>query len=130
MVIFSPVFGNEHYCEQALLTAVEMKAHLVEFNVRFPEYNGVEFGIGIHAGVLIAGNVGVKERLEYTVIGDTVNLASRLEGKTKELKKDIIISEAVLKGLTEDLPEQITVENVDIIQVKGKEEKIKVFTVS
>ena len=129
MVIFSPVFGNDRYCEQAVLTAVEMKKQLVLFNEKYPQYKHVEFGVGIHAGLLVAGNVGVKERLEYTVLGDTVNLASRLEGKTRELGKDIIISHAVVKDLDEDMDDQITIEDVDVISVKGKEEKIKVYTV-
>jgi adenylate cyclase len=95
MVIFSPVFGNTDYCNIAVKTAIQMKMQLKLFNETYPEYNQVRFGIGIHTGNLVAGNVGVKERLEYTVLGDTVNIASRLESQTKILGENIILSKSV-----------------------------------
>jgi adenylate cyclase len=128
MVIFSPVFGQENYQKQAVLTALDMRKALERFNKKYPEYGQVGFGVGIHAGNLVAGNIGVQDRLEYTVIGDTVNLASRLEGQTKELTRDIIVSETVAKALDEGFASEVALEEVTTVTVKGKDELITVYS--
>lgn len=86
----------------------------------------IKIGVGIHSGRATCGVVGAEERLEYTVIGDTVNLASRLEAKTKELRASLLVSEATLRLIGE----RYVAENLGEITVKGKQQPVRVFAIS
>jgi adenylate cyclase len=95
MVVFGVPLGSstrEDAC-RAVRTAMEMLERLEEMNKeRPPDRPELRIGIGIHTGALTAGTVGSRDRQEYSVIGETVNLASRLEGLCKELKTSLILS--------------------------------------
>ena len=85
----------------------------------------IDIGIGIHSGFAIVGNMGSEKRFDYTVIGDTVNTASRLEGLNKEYKTHLIISEATLKKLS--IP--IQPKPLGETHVKGKTQGINIFEI-
>lgn len=110
---------------QAVRAALEMRAALQKINRGFAERGlpEIKTGIGLHYGQVVAGNMGHSERMEYTVIGDTVNVASRLEGMTKELDCDLLISEDLYAQIEHD----VDAEPLRKIKVKGREEEIMVY---
>jgi adenylate cyclase len=110
---------------QAVRAALEMQSRLAKINENFKSRGLPELrtGIGLHSGQVVAGNMGHVERMEYTVIGDAVNLASRLEGLTKELKCDVILSE----DLYEQVKADVVAEPLQRIKVKGREQDVMVY---
>ena len=111
----------------AVAAALEMRAALVPLNAGWRARGMVElaFGIGIHQGEAVAGDIGSAEHAELTVIGDTVNLGSRLEGATKEYGIDLLISEPVHRRVADSF----LCRSVDLLRVKGKKKPVEVFTV-
>src|SRR6266498_5396719 len=112
---------------QAVRTALEFQERLKPLAERFTaRYGGtLACGVGIHTGVAVVGTIGSEQRLEYTAIGDTINLGSRLEGLTKDFNVPVIISEATyleVRNLfgTRDLGE---------VTVKGKAIPVKIYAV-
>ena len=128
MAIFSPVFGVADHQTAALKAALGMRAALREFNAqgRYPE---VFFGVGVHSGPLVAGNVGTTERLEYTVLGDTVNVASRIESQTKTAATQILLSEATVLGLDRSGFPDVNFKACPPVLMKGKSKPMVLYTV-
>jgi len=97
MSVFGALEQNPWHALDAVEAAVDMKQALNHYNealrtCRFPE---LRFGIGIHCGTVVAGVVGSEELLEFTVMGDVVNVASRIEGLTRQFDSDILITNEV-----------------------------------
>ena len=87
--------GEEEDACRAVESALSMQERVAELNRKYgadPRFPELKIGVGIHTGPVTAGNVGARDRLEYSVIGETVNLASRLESLTKEFKSGIVLS--------------------------------------
>jgi adenylate cyclase len=87
--------------QHAVMAAIDMQKGLKKLVERWkmegkPE---IEIGIGVHTGLAIVGNIGTEKRFDYTAIGDTVNIAARLEQTTKLLKKPILISETTYNAV-------------------------------
>ena len=122
MAIFGAPVSNEQDAPNAVRAAVEMRAALARLNERLVARGSqpLRTGIGIHTGDVVAGNIGSEQRMEYTVIGDPVNVASRLERCTKELGVNVLIS-ASTYALTKDI---IEVRPVKELTVKGRVESI------
>jgi len=99
-------------CAQAMLAEVRA---LNEIN---PHRAPLEIGIGIHSGDVIAGNIGSDQRLDYTVIGDTVNIASRIEGLTKVYGCSVLISESTVATLQNDTG--FALREIDSVRLKGR----------
>ena len=130
MVLFGAPISYNDNAKRAVQAAIEMYCQLAEIpcgNLKFPEGIKLDIGIGIHYGDVIVGQIGSADKTNYTVIGDTVNLASRLEGLTKLYGTKIIISEAVRDELGEDDP--INVLLLDSVKVKGKKEAVFIYRV-
>jgi adenylate cyclase len=119
----APLADSEH-ARHALYAAMEMMDELKimqeEFRQRgWPE---VSIGIGLNTGDMNVGNMGSEFRMAYTVLGDAVNLGSRLEGLTKNYGVNIIVSETTKAGIPE-----FVFRELDLVRVKGKNEPVAIF---
>jgi adenylate cyclase len=96
LAVYGAPIPNEEHARCAALTALEMREHLKRFNddLIAEGHKPIRIGIGINTGYVISGNIGSEVRMEYTVIGDTVNATQRIEDLTKEVHTDILISDA------------------------------------
>ncbi len=118
-----PLSENHAWC--AVQSALDMRHRLEEFNQRRmgQAQPKIYIGMGISSGEVVSGNIGSHKRMDYTVIGDGVNLSSRLEGVTKEYGCDIILSEFTY-NLCSD---RIWVRQLDKIRVKGKHQAVNIY---
>jgi adenylate cyclase len=128
MALYNVPFQTPDHAAQAVRTALEFQARLRSLGERFVDKYGIRLacGVGINTGMAIVGTVGSEQRLEYTAIGDTINVGARLESLTKDLGATILISEATyleVKDLfvTQDRGEQ---------RIKGKDIPVRVYSVS
>ncbi len=124
MAFWGAPADNKNHSLDAAKSSLEMKRALRKIKQDFHK-KGIEIdiGIGINTGPVIVGNIGSKERFDYTVIGDAVNLASRVEGLTKNYGTTIIITEYTKKHLSAEF---ITRE-LDLVAVKGKTKPVALF---
>jgi adenylate cyclase len=125
LAFFGAPVKREEHADLAVRTAIEMITQLEVLNKKLALDNPLEIGIGIHSGDAVVGNIGSKLKMEYTIIGDTVNTASRIEGLTKELKAGILITEATFSRLTATyniVPERE-------ITLRGKTKPILIYSV-
>ena len=127
MAFWNAPLNNDKHRQLAVKSAIEMQIELALLNVQLVAEGlpRINIGIGINTGEALVGNMGSDQRFDYSVIGDPVNLASRLESSSKTLGKTLIISENTMKGIEHIFP----FEYIDSITVKGKTELIKVYTV-
>ena len=112
----------------AVKAAIEMQKYLIQYNASSfkNKTHKINIGIGINTGEMMLGTLGETNRMEGSVISDAVNLASRLEGLTKNYKAGIIISEETYKNINKDL---FAIRFIDLVAVKGKNKAIKIFEV-
>jgi len=125
MCIFGAPIARPDHAIQAVRTAIDMQAGIAELSARFVREGRtpIAVGIGVSAGEVVAGTVGSEDRMEYTAIGDSVNLAARLESNAKP--GQILISERTF----EMVKDQISATAMGAIRVKGKEEEVGVYEV-
>jgi adenylate cyclase len=121
MAVFGSPVKIRNHAYNACLAAVEM--------VQKAKKLGFRIGIGINTGDVISGNFGSPIRMEYTVIGDPVNLASRLEGVTKQYDCSIVMGPDTYALAITDPTEYMEFKELGKVKVKGKEEEITVYTV-
>ena len=125
MAFWNAPIDCKNHREMAVKSAKEMKQKLALMNKTKEFDPPLNIGIGINTGKCLVGNMGSEQRFDYSVIGDAVNLASRLESSSKTLGQDIVISE----NTREPLFERFNFKFIDKIKVKGKDESINVYTI-
>ena len=121
MAIFNAPIDLPGHETAAVLCAKEIQDKIKIANL------DIEIGIGVNSGYAVIGNMGSKTRFDYTAIGDSVNLAARLESSTKEVGEDIVIGYDTIKS--KGFSEQITLKKLNSIKVKGKEKSINIYTI-
>ena len=123
--VFGAPVDKPNHAEAAVRAALDMRARLAAWNAarqpagRPPLRNG----IGVHTGTVLAGNIGSADRLAYALVGDPVNLASRLQNLTKELQADILVSGTTRAKLDGDLP----LVSLPAVRVKGRTAEVEVY---
>ena len=129
MAEFGTPVSYEDNCRRAVMAAYEMRDALpsVEMgDLVMPDGMVFNIGIGIHYGEVIVGSIGSKDKTDYSVIGDNVNLASRLEGLTKTYGTQILVSESVRADAGED---SFCFRHLDDVRVKGKKNAVPIYAV-
>jgi len=127
MAIFGAPVEQPDHCEQAVRAALEMIEMIELFNYD-QEAQGkakVRIGVGVASGQVIAGFTGTSRRATYTCVGDTVNLAARLESHTKVVGQPILIDEST----RQELPSDIRIEDQGSVQLKGKTRSVNIYSV-
>jgi len=127
LAVFGAPIAHPDDAKRAVFVALEMQEKLKEFNKKRVKKgkSAIRIGIAVHTGNLVAGNIGSEVRMEYTVIGDTVNLTSRLEPLNKQFGTKILISESTYSEVKDD----IEVREIPAVELRGKEEKVKIYDV-
>jgi hypothetical protein len=127
MALYNVPLEAPNHALRAVRTALEFQERVRPLGERFAAQHGghLACGVGIHTGDAVVGTIGSEQRLEYTAIGDTINLGSRLEGITKEFSVPIIISEATYA----EVREHFAVRDLGEVTVKGKVIPVKIFAV-
>lgn len=138
MVVWGAPLPDAQHAERACRTALKMQAYMQVANaVEQPRQdqetqdasentNSLQARIGIHSGEFVAGNIGGDRKFDYTVIGDTVNLAARLEAANKQFETKILISAATREAL-QAAGQGFSMRKIDTIQVKGRAQSVVVF---
>jgi len=130
MALFDRPAGTDRdKAKDAVLAAIGMQEALKEYNNHrsISGYIPISIGIGIHSGEVIIGTVGSEDRMDSTVLGDTVNMASRMEGLTKYYNSQIVISSQTYRRLEDD--SSFLLRELDFVSVKGRDKPEVIFEV-
>ena len=128
MAFWNAPLDEPNHAKMAVKTALEMMESLDAFNKEITAEGIPAFGmgLGINTGTVVVGNMGSSQRFDYTCLGDSVNLASRLEGQSKPYGVKMILGELT----AEQVKDEYDVVELDCIAVKGKTEGVKIFTLA
>jgi adenylate cyclase len=124
MALYGAPIASDKHSHDAVMAALDIVDSLEDINISLkgkglPEIN---LGIGINTGKIVAGNIGSENRMNYTAIGDTVNIASRIQDLNKQYKTHIIVGEQTKINTPE-----INYRSIDKVQVKGKDKFIEIY---
>tara|TARA_Y100001963_G_scaffold139525_1_gene205448 strand:- start:1182 stop:2825 length:1644 start_codon:yes stop_codon:yes gene_type:complete len=127
MAFWNAPLDTKNHKELAIKSALEMIDKLKELNDTngFGDNNKLNIGIGINSGKAVVGNMGSEQRFDYSVLGDAVNLASRLEGVSKNYDATLVVGEDTYK----DVSTKYNFKKLDDVQVKGKSNKVAIYSV-
>jgi adenylate cyclase len=125
MAFWGAPYPQTDHAVRACRAALEMQQTLIKLQRRWDAQGrpGIDIGVGINTGVMVVGNMGSKKRFNFTIMGDNVNLASRLEGTNKTFGTRLIISESTYEAVRNEMLGR----ELDLIRVKGKLKPVKIF---
>ena len=125
MAFWGAPLPQKDHALRTCYAALDMQKRLAELRPKWKKEGKPELSArcGLNTGIVIVGNMGGKDRFDYTVIGDSVNLASRLEGANKQYQSQIMISDFTFSHVKG----KVVTRELDLIQVKGKTEPVKVY---
>jgi len=135
MAFWNAPLDEPNHARKSCLCALDMINDVNELNqvrkTELPEdekenFLPINVGVGINTGPCVVGNMGSESRFDYTCLGDTVNLASRLEGQSKPYGLPIVIG----AGTAEQIMDELAVFEIDLIRVKGKNEPVKIYSLA
>ncbi|MBI9097123.1 MAG: adenylate/guanylate cyclase domain-containing protein [Spirochaetaceae bacterium] len=130
LAVFGVPVSSKDHAESGIKAALAMTEKLIAQNRErskqglFP----IKIGIGVHTGPVIGGNLGNSNKLEYTVIGDTVNVASRIENLTKRYKSPLIISGTTYDHLPKEMKKKIDMKAIANVELRGKEKTLTLYS--
>jgi adenylate cyclase len=127
MAVYGAPLDNPEHALDAVRTGIQMQAGLQVLNAGW-QVRGLQtlrMGIGIHTGFVFAGNVGSEQRKKYTVVGDAVNVAARVEGLNKDLKTNMLITEETYTAIRDS----VQVRDCGELKVKGRQQAVRVYEV-
>ncbi|MEE8142267.1 MAG: adenylate/guanylate cyclase domain-containing protein [Planctomycetota bacterium] len=126
MAVFGAPVEDNDQCHHAATAALDIIRGVERMNGT-GDVAPTRIGIGLHVGEAVTGNIGSAERKEYTIIGDTVNLAARVEQATKVLKAQLLVSEAVHRVLD---PQRFPAEDLGPVELKGQPRPVKLYKIA
>jgi adenylate cyclase len=123
--VFGAPLPLENHPTHAVRAAIAMRDRLVSVNEKLQQkgYDALRHGIGLHTGNVVAANIGSDDRLSYALVGDTVNVASRIQGLNKEYGTDILVSATTVERLVD----KIKFKKLPATTVKGKKKPVEIF---
>ncbi|MGD8700851.1 MAG: adenylate/guanylate cyclase domain-containing protein [Desulfosarcina sp.] len=125
--VFGAPIAMDNHQENAISAAIEMRERLSRVNLTLSKqgYPSLCHGIGLHTGKVVAANIGSPHRLSYALVGETVNIASRIQDLNKEFETDILLSDAVYKALDQ----KITMHPLKPVFVKGIRDPLQLYSI-
>ena len=128
MAFWNAPLDEPNHAKMAVRTALQMMESLDEFNAEITKEGIPPFGmgLGINTGTVVVGNMGSDQRFDYTCLGDSVNLASRLEGQSKPYGVKIVLGALTAEQVKDEYP----IVELDCIAVKGKKQGVKIYTIA
>ncbi len=127
MAFWGAPIDDEQHSYNACKAIVGLMYVLDEFNKEKGLPAEINVGVGVNSGEMVVGNMGSEDRFDYTVLGDNVNLASRLEGLTKKYAVTAIVTEATISYLTDEQRKEFNFRKLDMVQVKGKNKPAAIY---
>jgi len=123
--VFGAPLKSEHHRESAINAALEMRRKISRVNLKLVNqgYPPLRHGIGIHSGLVLAANIGSPDRLSYAMVGETVNIASRVQELNKQYGTDILVSGVTCEKLNVDMP----LEKIAAVTIKGGQRQIDIY---
>jgi adenylate cyclase len=126
--VFGAPLPLENHPTHAVQAALEMQARMTHVNEKLQQqgYRPLRHGIGLHTGKVVAANIGSDDRLSYALVGDTVNIASRVQGLNKKFSTEILMTATTRARL---LNGNVPVEKLPATTVKGKREPVEIYKI-